>query len=184
MGLYKELDWWSMMDNLDEIMEGTGNRCFANSEYVGYYDDLLTETANAAGDFWCEVDVVKGEIYRHDIPHKMRKYATEDDDTENAAYWFNTVALTLTETDVDQLFYREENYVDYENEKRKRLMMLERLSKKDLLWIVSKVSNLIIRYLELDGAWQAIKGTIDELDSRQVFLRAENRLKAPRTAYL
>lgn len=184
MGLYKELDWWSLMDELEEIIEGTGNRCFRNSEYAGYYDELLTEMANAAGDFWNEYERVRNEIYRHDIPYKTRKYKTEDDDTENAAFWFNTVALMLTETDASQLFWREENFDDVETEREKRLKMLERLPKKDLLWIVSTVSNLIIRFLELDGAWQAIKGTIDELDSRQAFVKTEDGLKAPQSAYL
>lgn len=184
MGLYKQLDWWSITDMVDEIMEGTGNKCFRNSEYVGYYDELLTEMADAAGDFWCDIEKIKSEIYRHEIPWKARKYAEEDEETETAAFWFNTVALTLAETDISILFENENNFEDEETEKEKRLRALERLSKKDLVWIVPKVGNLIIRYIDLCGAWEAIKGTIDELDSRQAFIKDKDGLKEPKAAYL
>lgn len=169
---------------VDEIMEGSGNKCFRNSEYAGYYDELLTEMANAAGDFWCELEEIRNQICYRDIPWKTRKYAEEDGETENAAFWFNTVALTLTETDVLLLFERENNYENEETEKEKRLRMLERLSKKDLLWIVPKVGNLIFKYLDLCGAWEAIKGTIDELDSRQAFIKDKDGLREPKAAYL
>lgn len=184
MGLYRQLDWWSITDMVDEIMEGVGNECFRNSEYAGYYDELLTEMANAAGDLWCDIEKIKNDIYSHEIPWKMRKYAEEDEETETAAFWFNTVALTLTETDVSILFERENNYGNEESEKEKRLRMLERLSKKDFLWIVPTVCNLIFRYLDLCGAWQAIKGTIDELDSRQAFIKDKDGLREPKAAYL
>ena len=62
--------------------------------------------------------------------------------------------------------------------------MLERLSKKDILWIVPTVGNMIVRYLELLGAWEAIKGTIDELDSRQAFIKDKDGLREPKAAYL
>lgn len=130
MGLYKQLDWWSITDMVDEIMEGIGNKCFCDSEYAGYYDELLTEMANAAGDLWCDIENIKNDIYSHDIPWKTRKFAEEDEETETAAFWFNTVALTLTETDVSALFERENNYADTESEKEKRIRMLERLPKK------------------------------------------------------
>jgi len=169
---------------VDEIMEGIGNKCFRNSEYAGDYDELLTEMANEAGDLWCDIEKIKSEIYRHDIPWKARKYAEEDEETETAAFWFNTVALTLTETDVSMLLERENNFADEETEKEKRLRALERLSKKDLLWIVPTVGNLVFRYLDLCGAWEAIKGTIDELDSRQAFIKDKDGLKEPKAAYL
>ena len=184
MGLYKQLDWWSITEMLDEVMEGSGNRCFQNSEYAGCYDELLTEMANAAGDLWSDIESIKNEIYRHEIPWKMRKYADEDEETETAAFWFNTVALTLTETDIQTLLERENNYGDEETEKEKRLRMLERLSKKDILWIVPTVGNLIFKYLDLCGAWEAIKGTIDELDSRQAFVKDKDGLREPKAAYL
>lgn len=184
MGLYKKLDWWSITDMMDEIMEGSGNKCFCNSEYAGYYDELLTEMANAAGDLWCDVDKVKGDMWEHGIPWKVREFAEEDEETETAAFWFNTVALTLTETDISTLLYRENNFEDEESEKEKRLRMLERLPKKELLWIVPTVCNLIFRYLDLCGAWEAIKGTIDELDSRQAFVKDADGLREPKAAYL
>ena len=31
MALYKQLDWWSITEMVDEIMEGRGNRCFRNT---------------------------------------------------------------------------------------------------------------------------------------------------------
>ena len=165
-------------------MEGGGNSCFKNSEYAGYYDELLTEMANAAGDFWSDCQDVRNEICYRDIPYKTRKYAEEDAETENAAWWFNAVALTLMETDASTLFFREDNFGDHEKERQKRLNILEKLSKKDFMWIIQKVSNLIIRYLDLCGAWDAIKGTIDELDSRQAFVKEEDGLREPRAAYL
>jgi len=169
---------------VDEIMEGTGNKCFRNSEYVGYYDELLTEMANAAGDLYCDIESVKNEICYKDIPYRTRKNPEEDDETENAAFWFNTVALTLTETDVSTLFYREDNFQEEEREREKRINALERLAKKDFVWLMRKVGNLIFRYLDLCGAWQAVKGTIDELDSRQAFVKDKDGLHEPKAAYL
>lgn len=184
MGLYRELDWWSITDKLEQIIDGRYNDCFRNSEYAGNYDELLTEMANAAGDFWNEFERIKGDIYNHDIPWKTRKYPEADEETENAAFWFNSVALMLTETDAAMLFFREDNFGDYEKERQKRLNMLERVTKKDFIWLVRTVSSFIIRFLELDGAWEAVKGTIDELDSRQAFIKDKDGLKEPRAAYL
>lgn len=184
MGLYKELDWWSMSDKLEEIIDGRLNRCFKNSEYADYYEELLTEMANMASGFWMEFDRLKDEILNSGIPYKTRKWGTEEDNTENAAFWINTVALTLTETDIELLFDREENYGDYEEEKRKRINLLKKLSKEDFMWLVSVVSNLLIKFLELDGAWEAIKGVINELDSRQAFVKDKDGLKAPKSSYL
>lgn len=184
MGLYKPLDWWSITEMIDEIMEGQENPCFRKSEYVGYYDELLMEMANAAGDLYCDIMEIKDQIYYRDIPCKTRKYTEEDTETENAAFWFNAVALTLTETDVARLFCREDSVEDYEKEKQKRLKMLERLTKKDFMWLIQTVSNLIFRYLDLCGAWQTIKGTIDELDSRQALIKNKNDMQEPKAAYL
>lgn len=184
MGLYKELDWWSMSDKLDQIMEGKGSRCFKNSEYADYYDELLTEMANIASDFWMEFEEIKTQIFNRGIPFKTRKWGTKDDDTENAAFWFNTAALVLSQTDIETLFDLEENYGDYDTEKRKRINLLEKLPKKDFIWLVLETSNIIIRFLELDGAWETIKGTINELDSRQAFVKDKDGLKAPKASYL
>lgn len=184
MGLYKPLDWWSIFDMIDEIMEGQGNKCFHNSEYAGYYDELLTEMANAAGDFYCDMMEVKNKIMYRNIPYRTRKNPEEDEETEDAAFWFNTVAMILTETDLSRLLYREDNFEDEEREREKRINALERLPKKDFVWLMREVGNLIFRYLDLCGAWQAIKGTIDELDSRQAFIKNKEGLREPKAAYL
>ena len=118
MGLYKELDYWSIIDKLQEIMEGRYNSRFNNSEYAAYYDELLTELANVASDLWNDLESFKCEIYNRDIPFKTRKYIEEDIETENASWWLNTTMLTLSETDTDTLFYREEIFSDVEKEKR------------------------------------------------------------------
>ena len=184
MGLYKPLDWWSITDMVDEIMKGTGNKCFCNSEYVGYYDELLTEMANAAGDLYCDMMEVKNKIGYKGIPYRTRKNPEDDEDTENAAFWFNTVAMTLTETDLTRLLNREDNFGNEEREREKRINELERLSKKDFVWLMQEVGNLIFRYSDLCGAWEAVKGTIDELDSRQAFIKDRDGLREPNAAYL
>ena len=169
---------------VDEIMEGRGNNCFCNSEYAGYYDELLTEMANAAGDLYCDIMEVKNKIGYSGIPFRTRKSPEEDDETENAAFWFNTVALVLTETDASTLFYREDNFEEEDREREKRINALERLAKKDFVWLMREVGNLIFRYLDLCGAWEAIKGTIEELDSRQAFIKDKDGLREPKAAYL
>lgn len=184
MALYKQLDWWSIRDKLDQIIEGRCADCFRNSEYAGYYDELLTELANGAGDYWQDTEEIKSQICNRDIPWKNRKYAEEDVETENAAWWFNAVVLTLAETDAGTLFYRESNFGDEETEREKRIRALERLSKKDFMWIMQTVCNFIIRYLDICGAWEALKGTIDELDSRQAFVKDRDGLQEPKAAYL
>lgn len=184
MALYKQLDWWSIWDKLNEIMEGRGADCFKNSEYAGYYNELLTELANGAGDFWQDMDQIENQICSRDIPWKNRKYAEEDMETEKAAWWFNAVALTLAETDADTLFYRENNFEEQETEREKRIRALERLSKSDFMWIMRTVCNFIVRYMEICGAWEALKGTIDELDSRQAYVKNKDGLREPKAAYL
>lgn len=184
MGLYKALDWWSIIEMVDEIMEGQGNKCFRNSEYAGYYDELLTELANAAGDLYCDIMEVQNKISVSGIPYRTRKKPDEDEEIENAAFWFNTVAMTLTETDLSSLLYREDNFGDEEREREKRINALERLAKKDFVWLMREVGNLIFKYLDICGAWQAVKGTIDELDSRQAFIKDKDGLKEPKAAYL
>lgn len=150
MGLYKALDWWSIIEMVDEIMEGQGNKCFRNSEYAGYYDELLTELANAAGDLYCDIMEVKNKISVSGIPYRTRKKPDEDE----------------------------------EREREKRINALERLAKKDFVWLMREVGNLIFKYLDICGAWQAVKGTIDELDSRQAFIKDKDGLKEPKAAYL
>lgn len=184
MGLYKPLDWWSITEMVDEIMEGMGNKCFRNSEYAGYYGELLTELANAAGDLYCDIQKVKDKIFYSGIPYRTRKNPEEDKKTENAAFWFNTVAMILTETNLSRLLYREYNFEDEEREREKRINALERLAKKDFVWLMREVGNLIFRYSDLCNAWQTIRGTIDELDSRQAFIKDENGLREPKAAYL
>lgn len=184
MGPYRELDWWSITEMVDEIMEGSGNECFRNSEYVGYYDELLTEMANAAADLYCDIMDVQNKIIYSGIPFRTRKNPEEDEESENAAFWFNTVEMTLTETDLSRLLYREDNFGDEEREREKRINALERLAKKDFVWLMREVGNLIFRYLDLCGAWQTIKGTIDELDSRQAFVKDKDGLQEPKAAYL
>lgn len=184
MGLYKALDWWSIIEMVDEIMEGMGNRCFRNSEYAGYYDELLTELANAAGNFYEDIMDLQRKINYSGIPYRTRKNPEEDGEIENAAFWFNAVAMTMTETDLSTLLYREDNFEDEERERKKRINALERLAKKDFVWLMREVGNLIFLYLDLCGAWQAVKGTIDELDSRQAFIKDKDGLKEPKAAYL
>lgn len=184
MALGKKVDWWTLLDGIDEIMEGAYNSAFDNSEYVGYYDELITEMCNAAGDFYEDLDRLKGDIWYHGIPFKVRKAATEDDEVENTAFWFNTVALTITDTDVDNLFFREDNFGDPKAEKEKRLRTLERLPKKELVWLLAEVHSFIFRYMELYSAWETIKGVITELDSRQAFVKTPDGLQPPQSAYL
>lgn len=169
---------------LEEITEGIYHKCFRDSENAGDYEGLLTELSNAAGDLWCDIEKTGNEIKYSRIPMKARKTVEEDEETENSAFWFNTVALTLAETDVFTLFDRENNFEDYEKEKQKRLRMLERLTKKDFMWLVQTVSSLIIQYLDLCVVWEAIKGTIEELDSRQAYAKGKEGMKEPRAAYL
>ena len=73
---------------------------------------------------------------------------------------------------------------DEEREREKRINALERLAKKDFVWLMREVGNLIFKYLDICGAWQAVKGTIDELDSRQAFIKDKDGLKEPKAAYL
>lgn len=184
MGLYKALDWWSIIEMVDEIMEGQGNKCFRNSEYAGYYDELLTELANAAGDLYCDIMEVKNKISVSGIPYRTRKKPDEDEEIENAAFWFNTVAMTLTETDLSSLLYRENNFVDEEREREKRINALESACKERFCVAYAgsrKLDFQIFRHLRRR---QAVKGTIDELDSRQAFIKDKDGLKEPKAAYL
>lgn len=184
MGLYKKIDIWSIYDKLSEIMEGRYRRCFDNSEYAPYYDELFCEMANIAGDLWNELDRIKGQIFYKDIPMRSRKNAEEDDETENAAFWFNCVVLSLEDADAGALFYREDIFTDIEREKQKRLNALERLPKKDFIWLFTTVAGFVIRFLELEASYDTIKGTIDELDSRQAFVKDNGALVPPKVSFV
>lgn len=182
MGLYKKLDWWSLMDQIDEILEESGNRCFRNSENAGCYDELLSELADVAGGFWNDCEALKYQIGYRGIPYRSRRYAETDEETETAAFWFNAAVLTLT--DVSTLFDREEKFGDTDKKKEKRLNMLAKLPKKDFIWLIQETDSLVIRYIDLCSAWEAVKGIIDELDSGQAFIKDKNGLHEPKSAYL
>jgi hypothetical protein len=80
----------------------------------------------------------------------------------------------------DEIFFSGE----IEDIRQKRINALERFSKKDAIWLLSAAGSFAMKYLELDSAYDAIKGTIDELDRQQAYIKKNEVAAPPKAAYV
>lgn len=184
MGLFQKLDMWSIMDELDKMIDYDYSGNEKDSPYWDYYVDQITELSVVAADMYNELDEMKSKLWR-EMPDKKIEFSEDDECTQTAVAWFNTAACMLSDTDMNILLENENIFLSDENaEKAKRIKALERLTKRQQMFLYTEVLGFIMRFLQLKAAFQVITSTIDELDYHQSFSINKNGVIVPDAAYL
>lgn len=187
MGLYKKLDLWSVMDGLEEIQDYYYGGNENDSQYWDYYSEQINEMGNIAADMWNELEELKRKLW-YELPMKKLEFYEEDDCTATETAWFNTATCMLSDTDMATLLENEGDYCAFEGEeieeKQKRIKALERLTKRQQMFLYTEVIGFITRYLELRAAFETITAVIRELEYHQSFVMTKDGVIAPDEAYL
>ena len=138
MNLFKKLDLWSIMDELDKMTEYDYTCTEQKSIYWDYYSDQLRELCFLAADMYNELDQLKSKIYQK-MPYKKIEFCSEDECFQTAIAWFNTAACMLSDTDMTVLLENENIYEsDIAFEKQKRINALSRLTKEQQLFLYTE----------------------------------------------
>lgn len=189
MGLYQKLDWWSIDEGLQNIIDyyDKGNEKY--SQYWDFYSEQLNELGGIAADMWEELHYqIKERLWlRYNLPYKDLKFYQEDEAGDHTAIsWWNTTACMLDDTDMATLLENENPYFmgELETEKQKRIRAFERLTKKQQLVLYTEVIGFVTRYLELLAAFETVRSVIQELEYHSSFLKTGNTLIAPKETYL
>lgn len=184
MGLYKKLDFWSITEDLDRMIDYDYNGNEKDSPYWDYYSDQIRELCVLASDMWQELQSLKSALW-YRLPDRKIEFCAEDTCSQTAIVWFNTAAAMLSDTDMVELLENENRYhADPLQEKQKRLHAMARLTKEQQLFLHSEVIGFITRYLELSAAFQTITAVINELNYHQAFAIRDNKVVLPQEAYL
>lgn len=172
MGLYKKLDFWSVCEGLEQIIDYEGNGNEKDSPYWDFYREQIWELGILAGDMWQELQEIKGRLW-YLFPERKIDFCGEDECGQTSIAWWNTAASMLTDTDMGVLLESENLYLTDEwEEKRKRVKAFERLTKKQQMILWTDVIGFVMRYLELMAAFETISGLIRELDYHRSFGKA------------
>lgn len=188
MAIFKKLDYWSINEGLDEIMDYAFNGNEKSSQYWDHYSELINDMSCIASDMWNELYELKGRLggWEFDLPYKEIEFSDEDDSDQTAIAWFNTTACMLSDIDMVELLEHENIYdSDVLKEKEKRIKALGRLTKEKQMKLYTEVVGFIVRYLELRQAFDNIVSLINELDYHQSFVISRNGdIELSRAAYL
>lgn len=100
--------------------------------------------------------------------------------------WFNTAVSVLEETDMSVLLENEGAYdlEDVEAERVRRSRAIMALTKEEMFFLFTEVFNYIMRFIQLSLAFEAICGSIDELERLNSFREHNGALQLPGSAYL
>ena len=189
MAIFKKLDFWSISEGLDEIMDYCFNGNEKDSQYWDYYSELINEMSIISSDMWNELNEIKNK-FSYNLPWKDNDFCDEDACAKAEVSWFNTAACMLSDIDMHELIDREGNWdiwnqEDERSEKEKRIKSLERLTKKQQMYLYILVIGFITRYLELRQAFDNIVSLIHELDFHQSFvINGNGKIEAHDAAYL
>jgi hypothetical protein len=189
MSYFKKLDFWSINDGMDEIMDYCYNGNTKDSQYWDYYSELINEMSCIASDLWIELQGMTNK-FSNNLPWKDNDFYDEDACKKAEISWFNTAACMLSDIDMHELIDREGdwdiwNADDEHREKEKRIKSLERLTKKQQMYLYTTVIGFITRYLELRQAFDNIISLINELDYHQSFVINQNGdIEINKAAYL
>ena len=185
MGLFKKLDLWSIDDGLQKIIDYYYDGNERNSQYWDHYSDQINEMGELAADMMCEMRDIRQKV-SYQMPWKEQQQFCEDDEcTYTEVAWWNTAACMLSDTDMTELLEGENIYgSDIWEEKNKLIKALERLTKKQQMFLYTEVIGFIFRYQELVAAFETITAVIRELEYHQSFVIGKDGVIAPDAAYL
>lgn len=185
MAIFKKLDWWSIMDGLDKLIEYDYNGNEKDSIYWDHYSEQISELSFLAADMYNEMDSIKTALWYLQLPEKQIEFCEEDDCTQTAIAWWNSAACMFSDIDMCTLLENENRYgADEEYEKEKRIRAMERLTKKQYFKLQSLVLSFCTRYLELVSAFDVITACITELDYHQSAVQTKQGTMIPDAAYL
>ena len=169
MGFYKKLDFWSVCEGLERVIDFDGNGNEKDSPYWERYREQIWELGILAGDMWQELQEIKGRLW-YLFPGRRIEFCGEDECDQTSIAWWNTAASMLTDTDMGTLLESENVYLaDEWEEKRKRARAFERLTKKQQMILWTDVIGFLVRYLELMAAYETISAVVGEMDYHQSF---------------
>lgn len=179
-----KLDYWSIQERLGEI--DSYHWDYSQSEYYGDYADLFIEMAIIAADLYNDLEALIRELDcagDHLLPQN-RKMA--DVEGYRGGDWFDKAVSVLTETNMSVLL---ENHGvfdpdDIEAEKGRRSRAIMALTKSGMYFLFTEVFNFTMRYIQLDLAFQAVCGSIDELERLNSFREHNGVPQLPSAAYV
>ena len=184
MGLYKKLDLGSIDEGLQKIVDYYYDGNERNSQYWDYYSDQINEMGVAAADMFAEMQNIRSKL-NYQMPWKEQQFYEDDECSYTEVAWWNTAACMLSDTDMVELLEGENIYgSDIGEEKKKRIKALERLTKKQQMFLYTEVIGFIFRYQELVAAFETITAVIRELEYHQSFVIGKDGVVAPDAAYL
>lgn len=122
MGILKKLDWWSIMDGLDELIEYAYKGNEKNSIYWDFYCDQINELSILAADMYNEMESIRGTLSFLQLPEKNIEFCEEDECTQTIIAWWNSAACMFSDIDMNTLLENENRYgLNEEIEKEKRI---------------------------------------------------------------
>lgn len=175
------LDYYSIIEKLSEI-EYRNDEAPKDEYYIDYADQF-NELSCIAGGLYNELEEIVRKIdYTWDLPVcRARKLG----DTYQA-YWFNTAAALIDETDMMILMEGEGAYDpdDEETERNKRIRAARSLTKEQMLNLFRGTFNFLMKYLKLLQAYEMLCGLVDELRYLHSFRQYKEEFLPPTTAYI
>lgn len=188
LGLYKSLDYWSILENLGKIENYYYDSLYGDeSSYKEYYSDQIIELANVASELYQELEGLIAQTLPFDILYNKNIYLDDEKEKRFSIVWFDTVTCMLYDIDMEAMLNNEciYDYEDLEEEREKRIRKLDRLTKKQQMLLFTNVMGFITRFLELQAAFDTIVAIINELNFHQSFIvNKDGAADAPGAAYL
>lgn len=163
MGLFKKFDYWSILEGLTNIRDYEHDSK-EKSVFWTYYEEEIRELSDLALDLMQEMEEIQFKIM-HTFPKGFNNFYGEDRSILPSIAWWNTAACMLSDIDMEKISDSEKLFnTDYTSEKKKRIQAIEQLTMKQQVFLWSKVSGFISRYLDLMAAFETITGIIQELE--------------------
>lgn len=174
------LDYFSVVEKLSTI------ECrpteLDRSVYCMDYADLFNELSLLAAQLYRELDrLIYDLIYRWDFPRRV------SDTYENATgvVWFDTASSLISATDMDLLMENEGRWGgDMDTERDRRVRAVKHLTKEQMFRLFTEVFHFLMGFFELNQAYEAICGMVDELERLHSYRERDGKAQLPPSAYL
>lgn len=180
--LHTPLDCSSIMERLGDIDSYHWDH--KQSEYYADYADLFNDLAIIAARLYNDLErLIRKLDYADTLPTKRKMAGVEG---YRGTTWFNTAVSILDETDMSVLLENNGVYdmEDIEYERGRRIRTIMALTKEGMFFLFTEVFNYIMRFIQLSLAFEAICGSIDELERLNSFREHNGAPQIPGSAYL
>lgn len=180
--LHTPLDCSSIMERLSDIDSYHWDH--EQSEYYADYADLFNDLAIIAARLYNDLErLIRKLDYADTLPCKRKMAGVEG---YRGTTWFNEAVSVLEETDMSTLLENEGVYdlEDIESERGRRGRAIMALTKEGMFFLFTEVFNYIMRFIQLSLAFEAICGSIDELERLNSFREHNGVPQLPGSAYL